>query len=620
MSFTLTFSPSLATTDPITITTSESINIVFDTADNGATYTFTSSTGTITILDGFSGQTWTANLNTVTNIPSSVTSIGIIAFLSCSSLTSITIPASVTSIGDNAFVVCTSLTSITIPNSVTSIGDGAFNSSALTSITIPASVTSIGDLAFAGCPLTSIVVDPSNPNYSSLDDNLYNLAQTTIILYATAKTASSFSIPDGVTSIGDNAFYGCTSLTSITIPNSVTSIGFSPFNSCTSLSSITIPNSVISIGDLAFQNCTSLTSITIPNSVTSIGDLAFNNCTSLSSIVVDTSNPNYSSLDGNLYNLAQTTIIQYAIGKTASSFSIPDGVTSIGDNAFYGCTSLTSITIPNSVTSIGFSPFNSCTSLSSITIPNSVISIGDLAFQNCTSLTSITIPNSVTSIGDGAFQGIPNLSSTIVTTPITPSPSYAYTWFHTEPEFTNYYSNITFQDPPPYPCFKEGSKILTDKGYIPIQNLRKGYLIKTLRDGYKPLDMIGYREIENVICKERIKNKLYVCKQSEYQEIFEDLIITGCHAILVDDFKEEQREKTEEVLGNIFVTDNKYRLPACVDSKAKPYEKEGKFTIYHIALENNDYYMNYGIYANGLLVESTSKRYLKELSNMKLIE
>ena len=132
--------------------------------------------------------------------------------------------------------------------------------------------------------------------------------------------------------------------------------------------------------------------------------------------------------------------------------------------------------------------------------------------------------------------------------------------------------------------------------------------------------MIGYREIENVICKERIKNKLYVCKQSEYQEIFEDLIITGCHAILVDDFKEEQREKTEEVLGNIFVTDNKYRLPACVDVKAKPYEKPGKFTIYHIALENNDYYMNYGIYANGLLVESTSKRYLKELSNMKLIE
>jgi hypothetical protein len=283
-------------------------------------------------------------------------------------------------------------------------------------------------------------------------------------------------------------------------------------------------------------------------------------------------------LDGNLYNLAQTTIIQYALGKTETSFSIPSSVTSIGINAF----------------------------------------------QSCTSLSSITIPSSVTSIGDGAFQVIPNLSSTIVTTPITPSPSYAYTWFHTGPDFSSYYSNITFQDPPPppqpYPCFKEGSKILTDKGYIPIQNLRKGDLIKTLRDGYKPLDMIGYREIENVICKERIKNKLYVCTNKEYPEIFEDLIITGCHAILVDDFKEGELEKTSELLGDIFVTDNKYRLPACVDIKAKPYEKPGKFTIYHIALENNDYYMNYGIYANGLLVESTSKRYLKELSNMKLIE
>jgi hypothetical protein len=507
MSFTLTFSPSLATTDPITITTSESINIVFDTADNGATYTFTSSTGTITILDGFYGQTWSANLSTVSNIPSSVTSIGDYAFNSCTSLSSITIPNSVTSIGDGAFQLCTSLTSITIPNSVTSIGNYAFNS--------------------------------------------------------------------------------CTSLSSITIPSSVTSIGNYVFYSCTSLSSITIPSSVTSIGDYAFQNCSSLSSITIPNSVTSIGVSAFYDCTSLSSI------------------------------------TIPNSVISIGNYAFQNCFSLSSITIPSSVTSIGIYVFYSCTSLSSITIPSSVTSIGDYAFNNCSSLSSITIPNSVTSIGDGAFQSIPNLSSTIVTTPITPSPSYAYTWFHTEPGFTDNYSNITFQDPsppPPIPCFNKDSKIFTNKGYIPIQNLRKGYLIKTLRDGYKPLDMIGYREIENVICKERIKNKLYVCKQSEYQEIFEDLIITGCHAILVDDFKEEQREKTEEVLGNIFVTDNKYRLPACVDVKAKPYEKPGKFTIYHIALENNDYYMNYGIYANGLLVESTSKRYLKELSNMKLIE
>ena len=169
-------------------------------------------------------------------------------------------------------------------------------------------------------------------------------------------------------------------------------------------------------------------------------------------------------------------------------------------------------------------------------------------------------------------------------------------------------------------CFNENTKILTNKGYVQIQDLRKGDLVVTLKNGYKPIDMIGYREIENVISNERIKDKLYVCTNKEYPEIMEDLIITGCHSILVDEFKEGEREKTAEILGDIFVTDNKYRLPTCVDQRASPYEKEGKFTIYHIALENDDYYMNYGIYANGLIVETCSKRFLKEYSGTILIE
>jgi hypothetical protein len=132
--------------------------------------------------------------------------------------------------------------------------------------------------------------------------------------------------------------------------------------------------------------------------------------------------------------------------------------------------------------------------------------------------------------------------------------------------------------------------------------------------------MIGYREIYNPICEERIKDKLYVCSNKEYSEIFEDLVITGCHSILVDNYTtQEQLDKSTEVNGGIYETDGKWRLPACVDERAKPYEKEGAHTIYHIALENEDYFMNYGIYANGLIVETCSKRYLKELSNMTLI-
>jgi len=169
-------------------------------------------------------------------------------------------------------------------------------------------------------------------------------------------------------------------------------------------------------------------------------------------------------------------------------------------------------------------------------------------------------------------------------------------------------------------CFNKDTKILTNMGYIPIQDLRPGELIKTSLDGYKAINMIGCREICNTICDERIKDKLYVCSPDKYETVFEDLIITGCHSILVDNVSEIKKENIIKTLGRIYETDRKYRLPACVDERAQPYEIEGSFTIYHIALENENYYSNYGIYANGLLVESCSKRYLLELSEMSLIK
>ena len=182
-----------------------------------------------------------------------------------------------------------------------------------------------------------------------------------------------------VTSIGEEAFYNCRSLTSVTIPDGVTSIGEDAFWNCTSLTSVTIPDSVTSIGGYAFHNCTSLTSVTIPDSVTSIGDWAFSGCKSLTSV------------------------------------TIPDSVTSIGEYTFSQCTSLTSVTIPDSVTSIGGQAFYKCTSLTSVTIPGSVTSIGKSAFSECTSLTSVTIPDGVTSIGRGAFSDCAALTGIWVT-------------------------------------------------------------------------------------------------------------------------------------------------------------------------------------------------------------
>ena len=286
----------------------------------------------------------------------SVTSIGYGAFTGCTGLTSIDIPNSVTSIDIYAFQGCTSLTSITIPNSVTSIGYCAFQScKSLTSITIPNSVTSIGNYAFAGCSgLTSIEVEAGNTQYDSREAcNAIIETESSTLIAGCMNTI----IPNSVTSIENYTFYGCTGLTSITIPNSDTSIG-----------------------SYAFDGCSGLTRITIPNSVTSIGIGAFAGCSGLTSIEVEAGNTQYDSREAcnAIIETESSTLIAGCMNTI-----IPNSVTSIGEEAFYGCTGLTSITIPNSVTSIGRLAFAICTGLTSITIPESVTSIGNYAFAGC---------------------------------------------------------------------------------------------------------------------------------------------------------------------------------------------------------------------------------------------
>ena len=200
---------------------------------------------------------------------------------------------------------------------------------------------------------------------------------------------------------------------------SVTSIGNRAFNGCTSLTSITIPNSVTEIGSGAFSSCTSLTSIKIPDSVMQIGDYVFVGCTNLIEIQVETDNKFYSSDKGVLFNKNKTEIICYPAGIKDTIYLIPSSVTSIGKRAFQNCSNLINIKIPDRVSYIGSIAFADCTSLTSITIPNSVTSLGNSAFRGCASLTSITIPDSVTSISGGAFGNCTSLTSITIPDSVT---------------------------------------------------------------------------------------------------------------------------------------------------------------------------------------------------------
>jgi len=170
-------------------------------------------------------------------------------------------------------------------------------------------------------------------------------------------------------------------------------------------------------------------------------------------------------------------------------------------------------------------------------------------------------------------------------------------------------------------CFKKDTQILTLQGYKRIQDLKPGDLVKTLKHEFVPIYKIGFSETHHPCnLEERVKDQLYKCSNDKYPEVFEDLILTGCHSILVDTFdSKEQEDKSVELNGDLYVTDDKYRLPVCLDERATVYDVSGNHTIYHMALENDDYYMNYGIYANGLLVESTSKRFMDTIK-MTLVE
>jgi hypothetical protein len=393
----------------------------FTTNDNSITITgYLGTDGTVVVPSTTNGYPvvsigYAAFINdgSLTNVvlPKTLTNIDTDAFTS-TGLTSLTIPDGVANIGPDAFAYCSSLASVVLGNNVVYLGDSAFfTCAALTNVFIPASVTNLGFEVFAYCPsLTNITVDALNPAYSSAAGVLFNQNQTTLIEFPEGQTGD-YTVPATVLSIGDSAFVACENLTNLTLPDTITNIGQLAFSDCANVTNFTLPANVATIGPLAFSN-TRWNHVLIPASVTNIGYGVFSDCRSLTNISVAANNAAYTSVDGVLFDISQTTLVEFPLALSGSVFqpgtyTVPNGVTQIEAYAFEDSW-LDNITLPDSITRIGLAAFYGCYYLTNLTIPDSVTSIGDQAFDG-SSITNLTFPPDLAILG--WFGACPSLTS-----------------------------------------------------------------------------------------------------------------------------------------------------------------------------------------------------------------
>jgi len=433
-------------------------------------------------------------------LPEGLERIEIEAIHECRKLTDIEIPNSVEYIGFNAFCNCYSLKKVILPDNNTIIDDCAFyNCDNLQQITITESIAIIGIDAFP--ENTKIHIDENNPNFIVMDRVLFNKNKKSLIRYPSNKRSSIYKIPDEITYIEDNAFFGCDSLTNVIFSDSLTGIGNSSFSYCRNLTNLTFPKSLINIGENAFSSCSSLSMVTLPDNLNSIEESTFEHCVAIDNITIT---KNITSIGDSAFscckNLRNITIPNTVtkIGKFAFSrceslecISIPDSVEEIGIHAFSECKQLKSISIskklttissgmlehcrklkniviPDSVTVIDYHAFEACNSLTNINIPDSVINIEDYAFSSCCNLESINLPCNIKEFGNGVFAGCYNLK------------------------------NINMDSDEPQFCFEDNILFSSDKTilYLYMKQKKNSY---TVPDGVKEIKRGAFTGCKNLV-------------------------------------------------------------------------------------------------------------------------